>query len=73
MFLQKDALHNYPLFSEKCIEYNVEASMPECFEIPSKIYIPVLASSRVNSSKARKQDHWLDKAGKKHQISSTKN
>ncbi|XP_039185523.1 cilia- and flagella-associated protein 47 [Crotalus tigris] len=60
--VEKDALHNYPLFSEKCIEYNVEASMPECFEIPSKIYIPVLASSRVNSSKARKQDHWLDKA-----------
>lgn len=47
--------------------------MPECFEIPSKIYIPVLASCRANSLKARKQDHWFDTAGKKHQSSSTKN
>ncbi|XP_013929329.1 PREDICTED: uncharacterized protein LOC106555086 [Thamnophis sirtalis] len=60
--VEKDALHNYPLFSEKCIEYNVEVSMPEFFEIPSKIYIPVLASCRVNSSKTRKQDHCFDTA-----------
>ncbi|XP_063160761.1 cilia- and flagella-associated protein 47 [Candoia aspera] len=59
--VEENVLHNYPLFSEKCIEYSVEVSMPECFEIPSKIYIPVSASSRVNSSKARKEDHWLDK------------
>ncbi|KAH0624768.1 hypothetical protein JD844_032547 [Phrynosoma platyrhinos] len=47
---KKDVLSNYPNFSEKHIEYTIEVSMPECFEFPQKINIPVLASSRVKST-----------------------
>ncbi|XP_042314327.1 cilia- and flagella-associated protein 47 [Sceloporus undulatus] len=46
--VEKDALSNCSNFSEKHIEYTVEVSMPECYEFPEKINIPVLASSRVN-------------------------
>lgn len=49
LFSQKDVLHNLPAFSEKYIEYSVEVSMPDYFEIPCKIYIPVNASARVNA------------------------
>lgn len=49
LFLQKDVLHNLPAYSEQYVEYSVEVSMPDYFEIPSQIYIPVLASARVNA------------------------
>lgn len=32
----------------KCVDYSVEVSMPGFFEVPEKLSIPVLASSRVN-------------------------
>ncbi|XP_066477404.1 cilia- and flagella-associated protein 47 [Tiliqua scincoides] len=47
--VEGDFLQNFPDCFQKCIEYSVEVSMPEYFEIPEKIYIPVLASSRVNN------------------------
>ncbi|XP_062983760.1 cilia- and flagella-associated protein 47 [Elgaria multicarinata webbii] len=48
--VEKDVLLHHPKFSEKYTEYSVEVSMPECFQIPAAIHIPVLASSRVNTS-----------------------
>lgn len=32
----------------KYVDYSVEVSMPEVFEVPEKLSVPVLASSRVN-------------------------
>lgn len=49
LLFQDDFLLNFPNCFQKFLEYNVEVSMPEYFEIPEKIYIPVLASSRVNN------------------------
>ncbi|XP_060090088.1 cilia- and flagella-associated protein 47 [Heteronotia binoei] len=47
--IEKNVLHNLPAYSEQIIEYSVEVSMPDYFEIPCKIHIPVLASARVNA------------------------
>uniref|UniRef100_A0ABM5FY67 Cilia- and flagella-associated protein 47 n=1 Tax=Pogona vitticeps TaxID=103695 RepID=A0ABM5FY67_9SAUR len=55
--VEKDALRNCPQYSEKNIEFHVEVSMPECFEVPEKIYIPVLSSSRVNSIHPGQKDY----------------
>uniref|UniRef100_A0ACB8FIX5 Uncharacterized protein n=1 Tax=Sphaerodactylus townsendi TaxID=933632 RepID=A0ACB8FIX5_9SAUR len=46
--VERDSLHNLSTYPEQYIVYNVEVSMPDYFEIPYKIYIPVLASARVN-------------------------
>ncbi|XP_060129516.1 cilia- and flagella-associated protein 47 isoform X1 [Zootoca vivipara] len=56
--VEKDALHNSPKFSKKYIEYSVEVSMPEYFESPEKIEIPVLASSRVHPTHQGKERIW---------------
>ncbi|XP_015276849.1 PREDICTED: cilia- and flagella-associated protein 47 [Gekko japonicus] len=47
--LDKGVLNNLPACSQQYIEYSVEVSMPDYFEISHKIYIPVLASARVNA------------------------
>ncbi|XP_077199055.1 cilia- and flagella-associated protein 47 isoform X2 [Paroedura picta] len=54
--VEKNALHNLPAYSEQYIEYSVEVSMPDFFEIPSKIYIPVLASARVNAKHVAREN-----------------
>ncbi|XP_044297815.1 cilia- and flagella-associated protein 47 isoform X4 [Varanus komodoensis] len=56
--VEKGVPPHHPKFSEKYIEYSVEVSMPECFEVSPKISIPVLTSSRVNSLQSGKGDHW---------------
>ncbi|XP_003218974.3 cilia- and flagella-associated protein 47 isoform X1 [Anolis carolinensis] len=56
--VEKDVLSNSLNFSGKHIEYSVEGSMPECFLFPDKIHIPVLASSRVNSTQLGIKVQW---------------
>ncbi|XP_053166997.1 cilia- and flagella-associated protein 47 isoform X2 [Hemicordylus capensis] len=57
--VEKNFLQTFPKYSEKYIEYSVEVSMPGCFEIPEQIFIPVLASSRVNFTRLEKRNHCL--------------
>ncbi|XP_028583251.2 cilia- and flagella-associated protein 47 isoform X2 [Podarcis muralis] len=56
--VEKDALHNFPKFLTKYIEYSVEVSMPEYFESPGNIEIPVLASSRIHPTHQGKGHIW---------------
>ncbi|XP_074844435.1 cilia- and flagella-associated protein 47 [Carettochelys insculpta] len=41
----------------KSVDYRIEVSMPEYFEIPEKLSIPVLVTSRVNSKAISEEDH----------------
>ncbi|XP_075769379.1 cilia- and flagella-associated protein 47 isoform X3 [Pelodiscus sinensis] len=45
----------------KSVDYSVQVSMPEYFEIPEKLSIPVLSTSRVNSRAFSKEGHQAAK------------
>ncbi|KAJ7320666.1 hypothetical protein JRQ81_020177, partial [Phrynocephalus forsythii] len=55
--VEKVVLQNHSQYSEKNIEFSVEVSMPECFQVPEKIYIPVLSSIRVKSIHPGQKDY----------------
>ncbi|XP_059580365.1 cilia- and flagella-associated protein 47 [Alligator mississippiensis] len=56
---ERDELNRPLTYSQKLksVDYSIEVNMPEYFEVPAKLSIPVLATSRVNFKVSSKEDH----------------
>ncbi|CAM4444816.1 unnamed protein product [Lepidochelys kempii] len=62
--IERDALYKPTKYPPKLksVDYSIEVSMPEYFEIPEKLSIPMSATSRVNFKAFSEEDHQAVKA-----------
>ncbi|EMP32674.1 hypothetical protein UY3_10164 [Chelonia mydas] len=62
--IERDALYRPTKYPPKLksVDYSIEVSMPEYFEIPEKLSIPMSATSRVNFKAFSEEDHQAVKA-----------